>query len=98
MSAPVPVTRPDGRVYRPRKGPVLVPLGWDGEEAVVLRTHDVQVAADLIDRFGGTDAAAYRYEPGWCFTSPGSDGGDFVRMYNTGSGTESRSVPCVWVK
>lgn len=47
-----PVTRPNGKVYTPRKAPVAQRLDWDdhsevGPAVLVLRTHDVTRAHAL---------------------------------------------------
>jgi hypothetical protein len=71
MTALVPVTRPDGRVYRPRK---VIALGVaDADDflcgVVVLGTHDVTVARLLAEAYArwqtgeGTEAA--EPEAGW---------------------------------
>lgn len=53
----VPVTRPDGRIYKPRKRPVAELLDnsdsdWRGPEQLVyvLRTHDIERARSLAER------------------------------------------------
>lgn len=71
MSALVPVTRPDGRVYRPRKivaWPVV-----DGDEiiiaVIIAGTHDLGVAQKLADQYAawqlGTGTVAVSPETGW---------------------------------
>jgi hypothetical protein len=89
-----PVVRPDGRTYRPRKAPRWIDLGWDGDFAVLLGTHDVLLAS-IIAR-DEWDVASITVIPGWCSTGPGGDGGEFLRMYYRADGT-GRSTPCVWV-
>ena len=54
------VTRPDGRVYRPRKAPEALLTGYDGdvEGVIVLRTHNVEVAQELaLDELARYDSA-----------------------------------------
>lgn len=45
---PTPVHRPDGRLYRPRKLPAAMLLGYDEIEGVcVMRTHSLETATSL---------------------------------------------------
>ena len=58
---PVPVRRPDGRLYRPRRLPQALVLGPDDIEVVsVVRTHNIEVAERLalqeLRRLDGPDA------------------------------------------
>lgn len=71
MSALEPVTRPDGRVYRPRKV-VACAVADDGEflsGVCVLGTHDLAVAQVLADRYAawqlGKGSVALEPEAGW---------------------------------
>lgn len=52
MAELVPVTRPNGKVYRPRKPPRAVPVedDRDGSTVYVLGTHDVERARALAQR------------------------------------------------
>lgn len=49
-----PVTRPNGKIYRPVKPPVAVEVEdyRDGTEIYVLRTHDIDRAYRLATRLG----------------------------------------------
>ena len=67
----VPVTRPDGRVYRPRK---IIAYAVAGEDellsgVMVLGTHDVERARVLADRYAawqlGEDCTAASPQAGW---------------------------------
>lgn len=65
MSTTTPVRRPNGKLYRPRKAPSVETFvdhnDYDG--AVVLRTHDfqlaIELASNLIDEYGLNPTHAY---------------------------------------
>lgn len=56
------ITRPNGKPYRPRKGPEAVLLGYEDEDpshVLVLRTHDEHAALAL------AEAAVENYIDSW---------------------------------
>lgn len=70
MTALPAITRPDGRLYRPRKL-VACQVDEDGDFAavLVLGTHDTALAWPLADQFAAREAGsgyrAYDPMPGW---------------------------------
>lgn len=50
-----PTTRPNGKVYRPRKAPIAQPVDglMDGDGIIVLRTHDIKRAREVARRAWG---------------------------------------------
>lgn len=71
MSALKPVTRPDGRVYRPRKitGHAVADDGDLLSGVCILGTHDLAVAQPLADEYAswqlGSGSVALEPETGW---------------------------------
>lgn len=71
MTAPEPVTRPDGRVYQPVR--IVAHALADEDECfsgvVVLGTHDMAIAQEMADDYAawqlGTGSAALEPETGW---------------------------------
>lgn len=66
MADLVPVTRPNGNVYRPRKAPSAVEIWNDDEGCVwvyVLRTHDIERAWNLACGWMGAERDTA--EPAW---------------------------------
>lgn len=68
MTAPEPIVRPNGKLYRPRKIVVFV-VGEEDEGVLVLGTHDEQRAQVLADQMAayvaGADFVAASPETGW---------------------------------
>jgi hypothetical protein len=89
----VPVTRPNGKVYRPRKQPHAEACkdNYYGEPGViVVGTHDVDRAERLANAVGGLDEPAFLYPRKREWRRDGMHCGQREWVFD-----EEHGVPCV---
>lgn len=95
--------RPDGRLYRARAKPSAQPYGEGGSGlwgVIVLRTHDVDVAVALAyvewRRWIASGDPLPSPVRGWTRLVPWDAGGGGDWSWDSCTGREKGSMPCVW--